>query len=178
MPNPKCKFCGKELKRSEAFMVKLGTKKTYYCNEEEYNLTLAEKKVEEDFYFNVDLLFEAEMCISNRGAYSTLHASLQSLRKTYTREQIEWFLGNNFDWIAEATERKEISDEYGKVRYFIAIMRNHIDKYLKDNPVEVKNEVNKVKNERKEVDFYMAPVKPVHTNGRRAMTIIEQLEED
>lgn len=178
MADPKCKYCRKSIKRSEAFVVKVGTKPTYYCNEEEYKLALAEKKVEEDFYFNVDLLFEAEMCISNRGAYSTLHASLQSMRKTYTREQIEWFLGNNFDWIAEATERKEISDEYGKVRYFVAIMRNHIDKYLKDNPVEVKNEVNKVKDERKEVDFYMAPVKPVHTNGRRAMKILEQLEED
>ena len=174
MANPKCRVCGKTLKKKDAFVVKVNGKNQYYCNEQEYNDYMAALKSEADFYEEVQYVFDINFCFSNEYSFKRIKQSIKQLLTEYTREQILWFLNNNAAMMNRALDKKEpFPSEYNRVSYVLAIIKNNIRDYLINHPVPYKPAAPV------EVNYYMPTViKYRPSNKRRAMIDIENLGGD
>ena len=174
MSKTKCFICGKEVDKKTAFKMPYATNKNhYYCSEEEYNTFMAEKNKEDKFQLDVRAFFDLDFDITER-SWKEMSAFFSELRKTYSREQILWYIEQNIDKIVSAVQKKEpFSYEFVMYRYIIAIIKNNIKFFISQNPLP-DNRVEEV-----EVDFYMASFdkyKPSKT--RRAMSDIEEEGDD
>lgn len=119
---PKCKKCGKELKKQDAFAVKTGKYNSYYCSEEEYQEVQKEGQLYKDINKKVFEIFG--YYIKNTAYYSNLN----ELHKLYTWQQI-------FDCILENEQlldrlmQKDFDNEYGKIRYFVVVVKNKLSEH-------------------------------------------------
>lgn len=146
MPQPvKCRWCGKKLPKTEAYCVVVGGKNTYYCNQNEWN-SKYEADLEEDrqkekrkadkkrTYDLINKIFGR--VITN----TTLYKEIGSLVEIYPYTVISGYLTDNFDYLYDVMHRDNFSSEYGKIRYFSAILKNSLSDYLE---MRKKEEVKK-----------------------------------
>jgi len=173
MPNPKCKNCGKEVNRDVGFSISVNGKNWWFCNEEEYLAWQKEKTDEKQFRVDMNDLLNLNLDITQDKSWEMVKSYLDSLRKRYSRDEIYWYFDCNIDNISKTLGRKNFDSEYGMMRYLITMVSNGISEFLKHTPVPAKqDEVVEVE------DFYMAPVRYRPSNLRRAMSFIEQMEDD
>lgn len=172
MPNPKCRFCGKEVKRKEAFLVKKGAKNLYYCNEQEYNNWLLQQKQEEELrnsiYYEIEDIIGV---ITDNRNWNRIRDMVDFLSQSYSLAQINDYVVSNSSKISNILSKKTFSGESNIVKYCVAVIQNNIKSY---QPVEEEH----IERESIDVDFYMAPVNYKPTNQRRSMIEIEQLDSD
>ena len=115
---PNCKVCKTKLDAKTAYKVVVNGKNTYYCNEKEY---LAEnlKKKNKDVVMNlIDDIF----------GYKIINNLIQKEYNKWTEavntEKIITYLKENKEFLSNIMEKKDFSNEYGKIRYFSTILCN------------------------------------------------------
>lgn len=173
MPNPKCKLCGKVVNRETGYSISINNKNNWFCNENEYQSWQKERNDEANFRLDLQTLFGLNLNIRQDKSWDMINSFFNSLRKKYSREEIYWYFDCNIDKISNILNKKSFDSEFGMMRYLITVVNNEIKTFIEDVPVPAKqDEVVEVE------DFYMAPVRYRPSNLRRAMSFIEQMEDD
>ena len=166
--NPKCKICGKELDRNTAYKVVLHRKNYYYCSEEEYLLYLSdEQKREESLSELYEVMQHTSETVSD-SSLRTIKDVVDELVKKYPQQQVLDYLKRSSSHIHGILSRKTFTSDSNKIKYYAAIVKNHIGEYIDF----------KVAAEPVEVDFYFAPNNYKPSKIRRAMVDIEQMEDN
>ena len=156
----KCRKCGSQIDQKTAFKVVVGKVNTYYCNEEEYDLVLAERKVKDDTYECINKIFGC--IITNTAIYKEINA----LVKVYGYELILSYLQENFDYLHNLMSR-DFEKEYGRIRYFSVVLSNNLADYKKAQEVNVEESAIR------EVVVDMPEIHYKRKNKRRALDEIE-----
>lgn len=128
MANPKCKYCGKSLIRTEAFKVVVGGKNHYYCNEAEYNIIIEKENARKELFKNINDIFGYEVI------NTALFKEVNELLSNYSTELINSYLSDNIQYLSSVMTSKNFINEYGKIRYFTAILRNNLADYSIPEP--------------------------------------------
>lgn len=131
----KCKKCRKELYNTEAYQVVEGTKKYYYCTEEEYNEILKEKE-----QYNSCLETIAKI-INAKFVAPLMIKKVNEIRQFYDYHVIERAFKECQSTIQWSIDNREFNNEFAKAKYIISIVANNIAKVDK-----------KIKQERKELE--------------------------
>lgn len=149
MAKVKCAYCGKMLKKEDAYIVRHGKVNRYYCSVEHS----AAKKPSELFYEKV---FEILGKTTNTVLYKEMNeiAAVHGFKKmlayiTENQKEIDKYMSKTFN------------STYAKIKYFSAILRNNLDDFVpkktepvvhKDVDVEIYEMKYKQKKERKGMD--------------------------
>lgn len=136
--NPKCRCCGKELKKDEAFKVVVGKKNTYYCNEAEYLPILQKRQDKDDIYLLINEIFGYKVM------NSALFKEISLLHEVYEYSHILAYIKENIEDIKIYMD-KDFTSEYAKIRYFAAILKNNLRDFAPkepEGPKEVEVEVD------------------------------------
>lgn len=157
----KCRKCGNKIDRTIAFKTVVGDKNAYYCNEKEWKQHLEEQKLKEErkqkakekkeflnkkkeeekilrekIYDNVKYIF------GYLPVNTALYKEMNELFKAFEYKTILRYLEQEKDYLWDTMRTKEFTSEYGKIRYFSAILKNSIvdfeNKYQPENPEPIK----------------------------------------
>jgi len=182
---PKCRWCGKQIDKENAFQAPTGGGKFYYCNEEEYNLKIFEKQKKEEEAKRIKeeekqrkleetkRAYEKEMqrkkekqkiiekegnknpnivdpvyeIVANIFGYRINNPALFREMKMWRYicdddKKILAYLQENKDRLEKAIKWLE-GQEYPRIRYFSAILKNDLPNYNKQiDPEPVKIQVD------------------------------------
>ncbi len=122
----KCKICKTQIDTDNAYCItkvsETNGKKTnsYYCSEEEYLNDKEEKELWRKLLIAVDDIL-GYTCISK-----TKVNMIKEIEEHYSRKQLYNCLVNNADEIKRYLDEKGIYEEYGKLAYIFACIRNKI----------------------------------------------------
>lgn len=140
----KCRWCGKKIDKSDAFCSPTGGGRFYFCNEEEANtkeLEKAKKAEKKNKPKKIDPVYEEIADIFGyRIQNSVLFKEMKLWRELCNDEKILDYLQENKDYIKNAVERLN-SNEYARIRYVSAILKNNLKDYQQKvvvEPVKVK----------------------------------------
>lgn len=129
----KCRYCGNKVDRKEAYKVVVGGQNAYYCNEKEYLLKNKNKFAKDKVYRLINEIFGYEV-------KSIIYKEINEIRKTFSYEDISSYLESSFDYLHGIMCEKDFQSEYGKVRYFSAILKNNLPMFIYDNEMKVLKE--------------------------------------
>ena len=121
-----CKICKNKIEKNEAYVITKINEKTnkktnsYYCSKEEFEKDKYLKSLWQKLLISIDDIL-GYTCVSKVKVNE-----LKELEKEYTREQIYNCIENNKEEIKRYLEMKNIQDEYGKISYIFACIRNKI----------------------------------------------------
>ena len=152
----KCRLCGTKVDRNEAFKVVVGGKNTYCCNEAEYQKVLHEREVKDNTYECINQIFGYKVL------NSALFKEINLLLDVYSYEHILAYLTENKEYIAKVLE-KDFINEYAKIRYFAAILKNNLADFKMKEPEKPK-----------EVEVDMPIMNYKRRNKRRSLSEIEE----
>lgn len=156
----KCQSCSKKIDKETAFVVKKNGRNLYYCNEQEYNTILMNKRYKDFIYEGVTKIFGYK--VTN----TVLFKELAELSKAYGYEILYNYICDNTDKLCNALN-KDFAHEYAKIRYFSAIIKNSIVDY-RDGEYREKNYTPPIKYSQDVVE-----TKFKSSNKRRALSDIE-----
>ena len=125
----KCKICGTKTERKDAYKIVVNGKNNYYCNEEEYNSWIKKREIRDNTYILIYEVFGRK--ITN----TILFKEVDELSNIYTFEKIYSYIKENQDYLYSVM-KKINSKEYGKIRYFTAILKNNLGDYEYINETE------------------------------------------
>lgn len=131
----KCKGCGNKVDRKEAFKIVIKNKNHYYCSAVEYEQINIEKESKNKV---IDLTFE----IIGETTNTSVYKELTDISKVHTYRKILSYMEENLAEIYHAMTNTSSSSEYGKIRYFMAILKNSLGDYIvanKENDEEILN---------------------------------------
>lgn len=129
----KCRVCGKKNERNESFKVTVKGKNLYYCNAKEFE----EMNIENESRLKViDLTFE----IIGETTNTSVFKELTAISKVHTYKKMLSYMEENLDVLFESMHNASSSNEYGKIRYFMAILKNSLGDYVVPLPVIENNE--------------------------------------
>ena len=116
----KCRACGKKIDKDTAFQ---GSPRMYYCSEQEFRTEQAFMDMVQEFLGNTNntVLFK-EMTLW--GAHDKVLSFMQENKA-----------------MIEQSMAKSFNSEYGKIRYFSAIIKNSIADYVPSQP-EIEHQVS------------------------------------
>ena len=118
----KCKKCGKSLDTKNAFKITVKGKNTYYCNEREWSEVVKEKELKKK------ILFESSVILD--GTYNTaLNKEVATWCNMEDLDTIYSCLVDNSNNINDILKKKNFDSDYGKIRYFSAIIKNILASY-------------------------------------------------
>ena len=159
----KCRHCGNKIDRKEAFKVVVGGKNAYYCNEDEYLLSKKLKGDKDGTYNIINQIFGYE--VKN----SALYKEINTIRIDFSYESILMYLKQEFDYLHSIMCEKDFQSEYGKIRYFSAIVKNNLPNFMRDQEMKWQREVAPV-----EVQVDMPEMTYVRKKKRKPLIEIEQ----
>ena len=121
----KCSICSNKISKDEAYCVEtVGSTgritRKYYCSEQEYLEDKENKALWKNLLVKVDEIL-GYTCISK-----TKVNMIKDIEANYTRKQLYNCLCNNAEEIKRYLDEKGIYDEYGKLSYIFACIRNKI----------------------------------------------------
>lgn len=119
----KCKKCGNKIERSDAFKVVVGKVNTYYCNEDEYNEILKNRKLKDETYSYINNIFGYK--VTN----TSMFKEINEIVDVFGYELLLSYLSENESYLMPVVQEKDFSNEYGKIRYFSAILKNSLADY-------------------------------------------------
>ena len=120
----KCRKCNKKVERNEAFKVVVGGKNTYYCNEDEYNEILQNKELKDKVYSYIYNIFGYK--VTN----TCIYKEVNELVDVFGYELLLSYLKENEVYLTSVIQGKDFPKEYGKIRYFAAILKNSLADYV------------------------------------------------
>jgi hypothetical protein len=116
-----CKGCKSKIDRDNAFKVVINNKNNYYCNAEEYNNLILEKESRSKV---IDLSFQ----IIGETTNTYLMKELKTISEVHSYHKMSLFLEQNVYELIK-TMNKITGNEFGKIRYFAAIMKNELGEF-------------------------------------------------
>lgn len=126
MSKVKCKICGTQIEKTEAYCVTKVSESTgkktnsYYCSEQEYLEDKEKKELWKKLLVAVDDIL-GYTCISKVKVNM-----IREIEEHYSRKQLYNCLINNSDEIKRYLDEKGIYEEYGKLAYIFACVKNKI----------------------------------------------------
>lgn len=133
--NVKCRCCGKQINRDTAYKILKGKTNNYYCSETEYNNDLYEKAlIQKDKNDTYTLIEE----IIGKTINTALFKEIQTWLLVTNYKNIVSYLSDNKQQILNSMQNRNFNNEYGKIRYFSAIIKNNIGDYKPTQPEVVK----------------------------------------
>lgn len=167
-----CQICKKKIERDTAYKVvkmsKTGVSKTvkYYCSEEEFlNEQNRKKKIRDDQDKVYKLCCDIFGYKIHNSQFFTEWHMWEDLK---TNEIIAQYLQDNMECLKEICQ-KDFDNEYNKIRYFSAFLKNNLYDY-KPKPTEEVRVVPKVVAQE---TFYEAPTHSL--NKRRSLDDLEDM---
>ena len=115
---PNCKVCKTKLDAKTAYKVVVNGKNTYYCNEKEYFAENLKKKNKDVVMNLVDDIFGYKI-INN-----LIQKEYNKWSEAVSTEKIISYLKENKEFLSNIMDKKDFSNEYGKIRYFSTILCN------------------------------------------------------
>lgn len=132
----KCRACGNQIEKNEAYKVSKNKVNYYYCNKEEYMNIYNQKQIKDNVYNEINDIFGYK--ITN----TALYKEINEIHQIYTYEQIISYLKANHQYLSDVLN-KEFKSEFAKIRYFSAILRNSLkDFIIEENKKEIRKEIN------------------------------------
>lgn len=113
-----CRICKNKIERNDAFKVVIKGKNHYYCNGEEYAAWNEENESRRKV---IDFAFE----VIGKTTNTSLMKELSQIAKIHGYKKMISYLEDNTENIVSAMN-KHFDTEYGKIRYFAAIIKNSI----------------------------------------------------
>ena len=145
----KCRICGNKVERNDAYKVVVNGKNEYYCNEKEYEQKKKQTIDKENTIKIINEIFGYE--ITN----SVFFKELKALSENNSYEKIYSFIYDNKQMLDRALS-KDFTSEYGKIKYFSAIIKNNIvdyviydESYITNNKYEILDIKYKAKKKRR-----------------------------
>lgn len=126
MAKVKCKICGTQIEKAEAYCVTKVSESTgkktnsYYCSEQEYLEDKEKKELWKKLLVAVDDIL-GYTCISKAKVNM-----IKEIEEHYSRKQLYNCLINNSDEIKRYLDEKGIYEEYGKLAYIFTCVKNKI----------------------------------------------------
>lgn len=156
-----CKHCKTKIDRDVAFKIKKGKVNHYYCNENEYNGIIRKRELKDN---TIEI-------INNTFGYKIINTSLYKelalLEENYGYEIIYDYIKDNYDYLYDCVH-KDYNNEFCKIRYFFAILKNSMNDY-KETIVSIeKQKANEPK-----IDFEIYEKKKQIKNNKKRRTITE-----
>lgn len=146
----KCKICGKLIEKTDAYCVEKSYGRFYYCSAEEIeekkkqNKKNASERAKETIH-KIDPVYEAVAeILGYRTQNSIFFNEMKLWRGICNDDTILAYLAENKSFLSNAMQ-KDFNNEYGKIRYFSAILKNNLGNYkISYKPVQapVKVEVD------------------------------------
>lgn len=165
MAKCKCRICGTPHNTEDAYKVVVNNKNQYYCSQAEYEEDLERKqkvKTDKDKVYNLICdMFGYEIINTQFFAEWTLWNKLKS------NEIIYKYLRENETYLQQICD-KPFNNEYQRIRYFSAVLKNSLRDYTPK--VEVVVEQPKVVVEE---TIYEAPTQSL--NKRRSLDDLEDM---
>lgn len=129
----KCKICKNKVERNDAYKVVVKDKNHYYCNVDEYVKWNEENESRRKV---IDFAFE----VIGETTNTSLMKDLSQIAKVHTYIKMINYMESNVEEIVNAMN-KHFETEYGKIRYFTAIIKNSIGdfKMKKEETEEIYN---------------------------------------
>jgi hypothetical protein len=118
----KCKICKNKIDRDTAYRVVVKDKNQYYCNVDEF---VGFNTENESRFKVIDLAFE----IIGKTTNTILMKDLSEIAKIHTYTKILKYMESNLHDIYTFMN-KDFTSEYGKIRYFTAIIKNSIGDFV------------------------------------------------
>lgn len=144
-----CRGCGKKVDRSQAYKITQGKVNLYYCSEDEYKKILAEKEKAQEIKNNLQSIIDEIF------GYPVVNTALYKEQSEWAKvkplETIVAYLSDNKHYISTTLENKSFNSEYGKIRYFSAIVKNNVQSYTQPSPEIIKHA---------DIEIYDAKYKP------------------
>lgn len=186
----KCRKCGNKIDRNDAFKVVVDNKNVYYCNEKEYEEHVKEKqKIERERFIKkkeqqlLKQKKEKEKIIRERiydsitrifgylPKNTALYKEMNELIVCFGYELIDDYLKEREDYLYDTIQNKNFESEYGKIRYFSAILKNTL--------VDFENKRQEKKEESAKVyDINVVKMKFKRKQKRKSLEEIENNIED
>lgn len=121
----KCKVCGEKIEKEDAYCITKvsdsGRKtNSYYCSQQEYEKNKEEKELWRLLLVTVDEILGYK-CISK-----TKVNMIKEIEEHYSRRQLYNCLINHKEEIKRYLDEKGIYEEYGKLSYIFACVKNKI----------------------------------------------------
>ena len=140
MAKVKCKYCGKEIDKKNAFIVPVSAKRNnYYCCEEHSKL-LSDR----------DLFYKKAMDIFGQTTNTVFYTEFDGISKVHSWYKMKSYLEDNEDYLRYVLSKIDGS-EYGRIRYFSAVLKNTLGDY---KPQRKKVEIpQKIEGDLHEVSF-------------------------
>ncbi len=161
----KCRKCNNKIDRALAFKVVVGDKNAYYCNEEEYKQHVEEQKLKEEKrrkYKEEQKLLKKEKerikelkdsiytYIRNIFGYlptnTSIYKEMNEVFQNFDYDLVLRYLEQQNEYLKNVIHSKEFTSEYGKIRYFSAILKNSLADFKREskkNKVEDNSELIK-----------------------------------
>lgn len=122
----KCRFCGKQINKDVAYKVKHGRSNWYYCNEEH-----SKAKTPKDKFFDI------AYSIFGKTTNTIFFKEMEEISKVHGYEKMKSYLENNATYLSSVMQKK-FNSEYGRCRYFSAILKNNLGDYVVKEPEVIK----------------------------------------
>lgn len=118
MAKVKCKYCGREIDKKNAFIVPVSAKRNnYYCCEEHSKL-LSDR----------DLFYKKAMDIFGQTTNTVFYTEFDGISKVHSWYKMKSYLEDNEDYLRLVLSKID-GNEYGRIRYFSAILKNNLGDY-------------------------------------------------
>lgn len=146
MPKVKCRFCGKQIDKDTAFKVKHGRSNWYYCDENHSKAKTSKEK-----------FFDVAYDVFGKTTNTIFFKEMDEISNVHGYKKMKSYLEDNFQYL-KGVMQKDFSSEYGKCRYFSAILKNNLGDYEYQEPEVIK---------KVEVEIYNPAKKQVVKKTRR-----------
>lgn len=123
----KCQCCGTMVDRKTAYKVETKSKNMYYCSEQEYiRMITAKAEIQKTEHEIMQMIYEI---FGYEIKNTILFNELREIRKTFTLNILYHYMIDNYQEIGNYMSTKAFKNEYNKVRYFSAILKNNLGDY-------------------------------------------------
>ncbi len=133
----KCQICGKSLTTDIAYRVVDKSQPKYYCSSDEYN-AWHDKKIQDDL--EEDILHENITYCIGETINTAIYKEITEWKTVADTKKLNSYFFYNRDSIVQSIDRMDFINEYAKIRYFSAIVKNTINDFVEPQP-EIKHEV-------------------------------------
>lgn len=141
MTKVKCAYCGKMLKKEDAYAVRHGKVNKYYCN---FEHSIAKKPSK--------LFYEKASNIIGQVTNTAFYKEMNEIAKVHGFEKMSAYLDENEEDIRKYMS-KDFNSTYAMIRYFAAILKNNLDDFTS-------KKAESIQHKEVEVEMYDGKYKP------------------
>jgi hypothetical protein len=127
----KCQGCGEKIDKDIAFKIVVKNVNRYYCTESEYLNIANIKKTKDNTYLYINDIFGYKV------VNTVLFKEINEIANTHTYLKISNYIYENNKFLCSAMQ-KDFNNEYCKIKYFTAILKNNLSDYIINKEISPK----------------------------------------